>query len=774
MSLVTITDHNSIDGCMEIAHLPGVFISEEVTAYFPEDQCKVHVLVYDIDEAKHKDIQKARESIFDLVEYLDRENIHHALAHPLFGVNDRLTLDHFEKLLLLFKNFELNGARDIHQNRSLRLILSQLGKDDIQRLAAKHNIEPCFPEPWYKNLTGGSDDHSSITIAGTHTQADGTLNHREFLDRMEQGKTRVMGRGSTPLALAHNLYGIAYQFYKTKLALERYVSKDLFLKFMDRSLQANVEDEARLFSRIHFLWSQRKHPKLSAKLPGNVQQVLRREAQDLIRQDPLLMQIAEGRHLDMKGIDARWFRFVNQLSGKVLLHFGNHLLDHLSGAHVFNIFHSIGSAGGLYTLLAPYFVSFSVFSGQRKFTREIQREFLLKNGSAPTPEPVSVAHFTDTFYEVNGVASTLRQQVKIAAKTNKDLTVITCDAGEHGNAKGIRNFQPIGVYELPEYPEQKLFYPPFLEMLNYCYEQDFSHIHSATPGPIGISALAIARIMKLPIYGTYHTALPQYAQYLTNDWAIEELMWRYILWYYDQMDLVFVPSRSTADELREKGIAPEKIRLFPRGIDVERFHPSKRGPRLDDLHGTRDGLKLLYVGRVSKEKDLPVLQEAFRLLTESIGEPVHLIVVGDGPYLEEMKRSMRGSSCIFTGYLDGEELAEVYASCDIFVFPSTTDTFGNVVLEAQASGLPVVVTDCGGPRENMIPGKTGLVAAAGDPHSLFHAVRALAMDRTRAKQMGKAARAYMKDRSFESAFDETWKMYQKASDTLVPPLAKAV
>ena len=109
MDMVTITDHNTISGALEIAHLPGTFVSEEITTYFPENGCKVHVLAYDISEAQHLDIQKVRENIFDLTGYLDRENIYHVLAHPLYSVNDRLTLEHFEKLVLLFKTFELNN-----------------------------------------------------------------------------------------------------------------------------------------------------------------------------------------------------------------------------------------------------------------------------------------------------------------------------------------------------------------------------------------------------------------------------------------------------------------------------------------------------------------------------------------------------------------------------------------------------------------------------------------------------------------------------------------
>ena len=198
MDLVTITDHNTISGSLDIAHLPGTFVSEEVTTYFPEDGCKAHVLVYDIDESIHREIFRIRENIFDLVPFLNSQGIVHILAHPLYAVNDKLTIDHFEKFLLLFRNFELNGARDEYQNQSIRLILKTITPATIEKLIDKHGIVPLFPDPWRKNLTGGSDDHSSLNIARQHTRVRnaGQQGRIPDGDRNEQGGCR--GRGIDP------------------------------------------------------------------------------------------------------------------------------------------------------------------------------------------------------------------------------------------------------------------------------------------------------------------------------------------------------------------------------------------------------------------------------------------------------------------------------------------------------------------------------------------------------------------------------------------------
>jgi glycosyltransferase involved in cell wall biosynthesis len=137
-----------------------------------------------------------------------------------------------------------------------------------------------------------------------------------------------------------------------------------------------------------------------------------------------------------------------------------------------------------------------------------------------------------------------------------------------------------------------------------------------------------------------------------------------------------------------------------------------------------------------------------------------LLVVGDGPYSAEMRQKLEGTPCTFTGFLEGEDLAAIYASCDLFLFPSTTDTFGNVVLEAQASGLPVIVTDAGGPQENIIPGETGFVVAGGDEASFLSAIKGLLNNPEQRKRMGQAARRYAQGRSYEIAFQAAWEMYR--------------
>ncbi len=770
MDMVTICDHNTIAGSLEISHLDNTFISEEITTFFPEDGCKIHVLAWDIDEAVHDDVQHIRKNIYELVSYLQQNNIRHGVAHPLFAVNDKLTLPAFEKLLLLFKNFEINGTRDGEQNHLLQAVLASLTPEIIEELANTYTIEPAFNEPWVKNLTAGSDDHSGLNIASIHTVVENAYDLDSFFKGLASGGSRPEGVYAEPKTFAYNLYGITYQFFKNKFNLGQYVNKDKFLTCLDRMLcpepMAKPTISTRIQSYIHHSGVLRLGRKPEQDF-REAHKLLRAKAEEVFYEDQDMQHYAKTGEGDAIQPEERWYQLASKSANRSLSYYADTLLDNLTRANPFSLFQDIASAGSLYTLMSPFFISYTLFAKDRAFCREVCTRFQCSNDAVN--KPMKLAHFTDTFFDTNGVARTLQQHVQMAQKSGKDYSVLTCAPDKDMKAAsidtvsfpGVVNFQPVGLYDFPEYPSLKLFYPPWLEMLSYVYENGYTHLHSATPGPIGLAALLVSQILKLPISGTYHTALPQYAWYLTEDNAMEDMTWKFMVWYYNQMDKVYVPSKAFGDELTEKGVKEHKITIYPRGVDIERFTPDKRNGFFKNysLNGSK---KLLYVGRVSKEKNLHVLTQVYRDLAAQArenGGNLDLVIVGDGPYREEMEKSLAGENCLFTGYLEGDALAQAYASSDLFVFPSTTDTFGNVVLEAQASGLPVIVTDKGGPCENIVRDKTGYVVPGDNPEALKQSIAELLANPGKMQAMGAEARAYMQGRSFEQCFEQTWEKY---------------
>jgi hypothetical protein len=556
MTLVTITDHNKIDGALEIAHLPGAFVSEEVTAYFPEDGCKIHVLVYRITEAQHAEIQKIRIDIYDLVRYLKEAAIPCALAHPMYAVNDRLTVAHIEKLLLLFRNFELNGDSNPEANRSLEAILSALTPADIERLANTHGISPLWPEPWRKNLIGGSDDHSSLNISRSFTQVEGAAGIDDFLSGIESGEARVIQRPSSPQAMAHNLYSIAYQFYRQKLGLSREVPQHFLLRFVDRSLRLTDGAESGFMARLHFLWQYRRIRKIQGSIPGPLVELLQQETSRLLHEDPALFDLPDGGNFISKRMEERWFSFMDRMSNRILLGCANHLLGHVSGANLFNIFQTIGSAGGFCTLLTPYAMAFSIYNRQRQFSQAVLERFG-HNGHHERLLSQACAVFADA--HADGIASI---RTHALGYPQQGAMLLTCEAGA-AESEAVKRFAPIGIYEFNELPHFRMVYPPVLEMLDYCYAGRFSRVHLATAGPSGLAGLFIARFLRLPLTADFSDLLPCMAREITRDGFIEELCWRYTLWFYSQMDAVYVSSDAQLAELVQRGIPRAKLRVAP-------------------------------------------------------------------------------------------------------------------------------------------------------------------------------------------------------------------
>lgn len=769
MGAVTITDHNVIDGCLEIAHLPNTFISCEYTTYFPEDRCKVHVLAYDISEQQHRDLSEARENILDMADYLNQRGIHHVCAHPFFGPNDRLTPAHIEKLALLFKNWELNGDQNPVMNDCVKRLLDGLNPVIIYRLADKHGIAPELPELWKKNVTAGSDDHSSLNLGSAYTEVVDAETLGDFWDGVENGRARIHIRDATPEGFARNIYGIAYQFYKSKFGLDWYIDKDVLLQFLDRILQARAGNSDSKVGRMYRTFASRRRTRSQRAGNHSLIMVARDEAEKLLQENAELMEIVNKGLSQESGPDTKWFEFTEKLSNQLFVHVGTRLVERLAEARLFDLFDSLGSAGALATVLGAHFVSYSHFAGERRFSEHVLAAFAeqFPHLAGPARE-ARVAHFTDTFDEVNGVARTLHQQLASARRLGKPYTIVTCSPSGREAPEGVCAFGAVGAYELPEYPELKLLAPPFLRMLRHCYERGYTHIHLSTPGPVGLAGLAIARVLRLPVSGTYHTAVPEYGRILTEDSYVEDLLWKGMIWFYDQLDTVYVPSHATGEDLLARGISPAKIRVYPRGVDTSRFHPSNGSAELAERWGLeKNRIKILYAGRVSREKNLALLVHAIKALTDQ-GLSVQLAVAGDGPFRTEMEASLQGLPAVFTGYLEGAELPALYASCDLFAFPSATDTFGNVVLEAQASGLPVVVVDKGGPRENLLPGTTGLVVPADDTEAFTRALAELSQDAPRRAQMGRAARKYMETRGFDQAFARLWDMYVGVGCTANP------
>jgi len=303
-------------------------------------------------------------------------------------------------------------------------------------------------------------------------------------------------------------------------------------------------------------------------------------------------------------------------------------------------------------------------------------------------------------------------------------------------------------------------------MLRHAIERNAHVIHTSTPGPVGMIGRLAAVLTGAPVCGVYHTDFPAYLEALYASrfmgWGATQAMRA----FYAGVDRVFSRSEEYIPALTKIGIDPGRIVALRRGVETTAFRPEFRDDSIwDTVTGARAGaVKALYCGRVSTEKNLPLLVEAWGAAHAKLvehGVESQLIVVGGGPYLDQMKSALKNGSAAFAGYRHGRELSALYATSDLFVFPSATDTLGQVVLEAQASGAPVLVSDRGGPGQIVDAGVSGLVLPATDRAAWTDAIVGLFADDARRRAMGAAANMWAQDFSIRASFEHFWKTHEE-------------
>lgn len=374
--------------------------------------------------------------------------------------------------------------------------------------------------------------------------------------------------------------------------------------------------------------------------------------------------------------------------------------------------------------------------------------------------------FSDTVFDINGVSRFIQDLAKEAHRREEPLSVITASPlAPPLAAEGITVIDHWAAMTMPHYPTQFLVFPSLRQLKAHFQNTRPDVVHISTPGPVGWNAMRYARKYKHPVTSTYHTNFPQYTLDITKSRLLYRLTLSLMRAFYRRCDLVFTRSKEYIAILEEEiGIPKEKIIFLNPGIDTQKFNPSFRNETLWERYPeiSEDTVKLLYVGRLSEEKNFPFLLELFQAFQErrQIGQPgVELIVLGEGVFLEE-EDYRRALGIHMLGVKRDVELSELYASCDLFVFPSVTETLGQAVMEAQASGLPALVSDRGGPQSVITPGETGYVLSVDDPAPWVDMIDSLCNNMALRKEMGQKAHIKMREKSFAKSFDTFWNIHK--------------
>jgi glycosyltransferase involved in cell wall biosynthesis/predicted metal-dependent phosphoesterase TrpH len=724
MDFVTITDHDTIEGVLTISDRPEVFVSEELTAHFRGEPQAVHVLCYGITVEDHEWLQANSGDVELCAMYLYDREIACALAHPYYAVGAPLTARHRRRLAELFGIWETrNGSRARELNRPAAVYVATLDGTGI----------------------GGSDDHAGIDIGRTWTEAPGAATPEEFLTHMRAGRVTAKGKQGSAAKWAHSAIALAARSLGREEGDTATLTPDP-LRVMTMAQRVLREGDAR-------------HGATGGDLnPADARCLL-----------SAWLSAVELDHLDAKGLIAYMqeddfshsdlYRRACRLHERKLRAAVEHAVRAATseeeesevGAAAVGVFDSCIAA-------IPYAPA----------TAFLAKEQAKLDSRAEDGELPRIAIVADGIGSTHGVSRTI-EEIRTRGVAGFEIEVVATDPNVD------RRLSAVGELDVPFYPGLRIGVPSLAAAVQTLADGAFDAIHVCSPGPAGIAGVLLARALGLPLVGSYHTELTAYAELRAGKPRVTAAMEMAVGALYNACDLVLSPSPASDEALARMGVAGEKVLRWDRGVDTSRFDPALRdeslasnwtgmvskGPRERTI-GAADGEKpihVLYAGRITREKGAELLADAF-LAARARDPRLHLVLAGGGPEQERVRERV-GEHATFLGWLHGGELAKVYASADVFLFPSATDTFGQVILEAQASGLPVIAVAAGGPLALVEDRVSGLLCEA-DPDSLGGALVELASSPLLRERLTRAALSAVRERTWERALKRLGEGYRHA------------
>jgi glycosyltransferase involved in cell wall biosynthesis/predicted metal-dependent phosphoesterase TrpH len=724
MDFVTITDHDTIAGALELEGLVDTFVSEELTARFAGEPQAVHVLCHGITLGDHEWLQAHAGDVEACAAYLHENGIACALAHPFFYVAAPLTRRHRRRLAELFPVWEVrNGSRAAELNMPAAVYVDTRGGTGI----------------------GGSDDHAGVDIGRTWTEVPAAATPEEFLAHLRDGHAEARGEQGSAAKWTHAAMALATRA----------------LGDVDSGASAGAGDSAspRSASAPGVAPDPAAVMKMAERVIREGNEREGKVATDLGPDDARCLLEA---WLAGVGIEARGRGLLEMLQADGFSHADlyrrarrrheRRLRMAVDGGLVaFQAGDFGAAANGIFEALVPAvpYAPSTAFLGAEKAklrSREGDRR--------------RVALIADGIGSMHGVTHTI-EQIRDRGVPGFDVDVIGTDPGVD------RRLPAATELELPFYAGMKLGVPGVPDLVEALADGNYDLVHVTAPGPAGIAATLLGRITGMPLLASYHTELATYAG-LRADGTLEAVARAGLGAFYNAPVRTLSPSPAADASLAALGIDAAKVGRWERGVDVERFDPAKADP------GAFPGeIKILYAGRLSREKGVDLLAEAF-LRAHEADPRLHLLLAGGGPEEPELRERL-GAAATFLGWLGGEDLAVAYASADAFLFCSVTDTYGQVILEAGASGLPTVAIAEGGPASLIENRHTGLLCRPDADHVAGALLQLAASPELRTK-LGSAGARGARARSWERSMSQLAAGYRLALDraaAVVPTPAPA-
>lgn len=720
MDFVTITDHDTIDGCLELADRSDCFVSEELTARFAGEPQAVHVLCYGITPGDHEWLQAHSGDVEACAAYLHEREIVCALAHPFFNVAAPLTRRHRRRLAELFPIWEVrNGSRAPELNMPAAVYIETHGGTGI----------------------GGSDDHAGVDIGRTFTEAPAAATPEEFLRHLLRGDAEAGGEQGSAAKWAHAAMALATR----ALALgggreylpgqQRGGSGEVLPPTPRAAASPDPAAVMKMAERVI---------REGAAREGKI-------AADVGPEDAraLLEAWLDGIGLELRGRDLIAYLQADDFSHAELYRRARRIHDRKlrkavrAGSEAVAGGDPGAALGSLFEALVPAipYAPATAFLGAEKAK--------LRDRSGERPR---VAILADGIGSMHGVTHTI-EQIRERGVPGFEVEVVGTDPGVD------RRLPAAAELEVPFYEGMSLGVPGLPDLVETLAEGRYDLVHATAPGPAGIAGTLLARITGVPLLASYHTELATYVGIRSGNEGLEALTRAGLGAFYTAPAAVLSPSPSADASVIALGAEPGQVGRWERGVDVERFDPAKA-----DRDAFPGEIKVLYAGRLTREKGAHLLAESF-LRAHASDSRLHLLVAGGGPEEGEL-RARLGDRATFLGWLEDEELPRAYASADAFLFASSTDTYGQVILEAAASGLAIVAVAEGGPAALIENRHTGLLCRPDADH-LAGALLQLAASLQLRRALGDAAAEAARQRSWERSMGQLAAGYRRALDGVV-------
>ncbi len=546
MTFVTITDHNEIAGSVMLKekYPEHVFTGIEVTTYFPENGCKIHVLVYGLNEQQFHMIDKLRTDIYQLRDYLKQQELAHTVAHATYAINKKLTIEYIERLFLLFDYFEgINGSRSRIANDTLVDTLSALTPARIDDLYRQYRIEPFSDTPWIKGLTAGTDDHSGLFIGKTYTEGCAET-PEEFIDRLKKKEISPAGRHNDYQGLAFAIYKIAYDFSQSR---------------------RNVLSSS-LFSSINNFIFEDKNIGLKSTLMIKKMKYLKNGRENGISR--LIVELIETLQSNKElTTEERLTLLYNKIS-EVADHLFNMFIkgveqDLIIGDMLSLIKRISTSIPGVFMAL-PFFTTMNLLHESRSMLTVLAQKY----GSRIGKRKKRVLLFTDTLDD-DSLETILHNVKTCSLDTYDDCTVVSC-LPEHTTPANTTlnwiNLPHIYTCTTSLFRDHPLQFPSVLASLKIICDADPDEIYLATPGPVGILGLLVSRLLHVQCSSMYNNNLEEHMLQSAGDDGFSMFAREFFRWFYSFTDTIIVPTEEHIHILEQSGY--EKGKMI---VSTERF-----------------------------------------------------------------------------------------------------------------------------------------------------------------------------------------------------------